>query len=364
MVFLLAVPRFITVARLLQIKVSIIDRMKSQTTAVNRQVYYRLIALWVLCEAMLGGIIHSLKIPVSGLVVGSAAVVCICLIAFYVPAKGAILKATIIVAVFKMMLSPQTPLLAYAAVFFQGSMGELLFLNRRFYNISCILLGLLALLESGFQRIIVLTIVYGNDFWKVTNDFINGLTHQKVLTNYSFYIAGGYVLLHVLTGIVAGWWAAGIPGKISGWRSQYQQLLITGTNTEAPVTSARKKRKKIKKGLLITWIILILLYMQSYFKVGVPVLPSSLPLQIFIRSVIIVLAWYFLLGPLFSLLLKNWLKKKQTEKQREIQEVLAVLPTMRQIISVSWKSSSGKKGLGRIIFFSKLVLVSALRSDV
>src|SRR5436190_14786354 len=141
----------------------------------DRGIYYRLIALWVLCEAMLGGIIHGFKIPVSGLIVGSCAVICICLIAYYVPAKGAIIKATIIVAVFKMMLSPQAPPPAYIAVFFQGCLGELLFWNRRFHTLSSILLAMLALLESGLQRILVLTIVYGNEFWKAINDFINGL---------------------------------------------------------------------------------------------------------------------------------------------------------------------------------------------
>ena len=98
---------------------------------MNKQIYYRLIALWVLCEAMLGGIIHGLKIPVSGLFVGSSAVICICLIAWYVPQKGAIIKATIIVAIFKMMLSPQAPPPAYIAVFFQGLLGELLFFRNR-----------------------------------------------------------------------------------------------------------------------------------------------------------------------------------------------------------------------------------------
>ncbi len=51
------------------------------------------------------------------------------LIAYYVPLKGAILKATIIVAIFKMMLSPHTPPSAYIAVFFQGLLGQVLFFD-------------------------------------------------------------------------------------------------------------------------------------------------------------------------------------------------------------------------------------------
>src|SRR5437868_6134898 len=173
-------------------KVNIIARMK-KPAIYDQQVYYRIIALWVLCEAMLGGVIHAFHIPVSGLIVGSAAVVCICLLAYYVPAPGAIIQATVIVAIFKMMLSPQAPVLAYAAVFFQGALGELLFRNKKFYRASCLLLGFLALLESGFQRIIVLTTVYGNNLWKAINNFINELTGQKNFTDYSLYFIAGYV---------------------------------------------------------------------------------------------------------------------------------------------------------------------------
>src|SRR5689334_22361641 len=104
--------------------------IKTENTFADSIVYYRLVALWVLNEAVFGGIIHGLKIPVSGLVVGSCAVICICLIAWYVPKKGAIIKAMVIVAIFKMMLSPQAPPPAYVALFFQGAMGELLFWNN------------------------------------------------------------------------------------------------------------------------------------------------------------------------------------------------------------------------------------------
>jgi hypothetical protein len=50
---------------------------------------------------MLGAIIFTFRIPVSGLVIGGCAVTCITLIAWYKPVKGAILKATLIVAILK-----------------------------------------------------------------------------------------------------------------------------------------------------------------------------------------------------------------------------------------------------------------------
>ena len=42
-----------------------------------------------------------------------------------------------------------------------------------------------------------------------------------------------------------------------------------------------------------SWLTLLLLYVQSYFKIGTPILPSKLAIDILVRSVIIVLTWYF-----------------------------------------------------------------------
>src|SRR5688572_28452056 len=97
-----------------------------------------------------------------------------------------------------MMLSPQAPQRAYIEVFFQGLLGELLFWKRRFFTLCCLVLAVLSLLESGLQRILVLTILYGNDLWKVVNNFINGLTGQRQASNYSLIIGSVYVALHVV----------------------------------------------------------------------------------------------------------------------------------------------------------------------
>jgi nucleoside-triphosphatase THEP1 len=332
-------------------------------TSQTSGIYYRLIALWVLNEAMLGGIIHGLRIPVSGLIVGSCAVVCICLIAYYVPAKGSIIKATVIVAIFKMMLSPQAPPPAYIAVFFQGIMGEVLFWNRKFFRVSCLLLGILALVESGLQRILALTILYGNDLWKVINDFINGLTKQKVSTNYSLLIGSGYVLLHLITGLLVGWGASILPGRITKWSKEKENKIIIRNETTETFPAISKRKRFFKKGLLIVWIILVLLYVQSYFKIGTSLLPAHISLKILIRSILVVLTWYFIAGPLLKQLLHYWLQKKKTRSQQDIQQVLQLLPATRQLIAQSWMHTAGKKGWKRLTAFSKIILVNALTRD-
>ena len=320
-------------------------------------IYYRLIALWVLCEALLGSIIFTFRIPVSGLVIGSCAVVCISLIAWYVPAKGAILKATVIVAIFKMMLSPQAPPPAYIAVFFQGLMGEILFWNRKYFRLFCVILALLAMVESAFQRVVSITIFFGNDFWTALNGFLKKLTGSEQITDYSFFIILWYVLLHIIAGILVGVWAGFLPQRIQLMSPLQQKYSVETVNTV--LTIPERKRKKIFRGVLfIFWILLMAIYIQSFFKIGTALLPTTMVLRILIRSVIIVLTWYLLLGPVLKQLLHKWLQSKKQRSAGQVQQVLDLLPSTQGLMVRSWQLAADRKGLGRIVLWFKIILAN------
>lgn len=333
------------------------------TITFDKQIYYRLIALWVLCEAILGGLMHAVKIPFTGIVVSSGAVICICLIAYYVPMKGAILKATIIVAIFKLMLSPHTPPSAYIAVFFQGLMGQILFFNLRFFRISCILLAVFALVESAFQRIIVLVILYGNNFWNAFNEFIKKLTGETIITNYSLAFATGYIIMHAFIGLIVGVFAGSIVWQSKSWRLLHKEYLIENNIEEFSEikTSESNKKTKIKYVFIFIWIALIVLFLQSYLHIGKPLIPSQISLQIILRSILIILTWYFLLTPLLSFLIKKWLGRQQIKSQSDIIQVNLLLPSVKYIFLKSWQFSSSIKGWKRISVFCKMVLVNTLR---
>jgi hypothetical protein len=331
--------------------------MNPALTKTNSLIYYRLIALWVLCEAMLGSIIFTFKIPVSGLVIGGCAVVCISLIAWYVPAKGSILKATIIVAIFKMMLSPQAPPPAYIAVFFQGFIGELLFWNKRYFRVACILLAVLAMTESAFQRIIAITIIYGKDFWTAVNEFLNKLTGSTQLTDYSFFIILWYILLHVITGLLLGLWIGFLPAKIQMMRGFQKKYSIETSETTLNIPQ-RKRKKTWRILLFITWLALIALYVQAFFKIGDPVLPSHMAWRVLVRSVIIILTWYFFISPALKQLLHKWLQQKKQQSMQQVQQVLNLLPSTQGLMNRSWQLSSEKKGWKRIILCLKIILAN------
>jgi hypothetical protein len=330
--------------------------MEKTAAALSQQlIYYRLVALWVVCEAFLGGIIHGLKIPVSGLVVGSSAVICICLIAWHVPKKGALIKATIVVAVFKMMLSPQSPLPAYFAVFFQGAIAEILFFRRINYKLSCYVFAIIALFESAVQRIFVLTILYGEELWKAINDFINGFTGKGV--NYSYLLISIYLAIHLVVGLLVGIFSAKLPRKIIEWKTNGLPVEPMEPKTKQP--SPRKKR--FSPFLLVSILILLLLLAWSFAFPWNNFVAVNRVIQMLIRSCIILICWLLVLQPLLALALKKWLMKEKRRSHQVVTGILDLLPTTKTIVEKSWQFSSSQKGFRRLGLFCRLVLTNTLR---
>lgn len=350
-----------------------------ENNASHGQLYYRLITLWVISEGVAGGIIHGLHLPFSGIFLSGFAVLCICLIGFYegrnkadakssthpkLITRGAILKATIIVCIFKMMLSPNSPPSAYFAVFFQGLMGQLLFINLKHFRLSCIILGFLALVESAIQRIIVLILLYGVEFWVAVNEFIKKITHAKVITNYSLLLAIVYISIHGILGILVGFWVSRLVRKSQSWDKIQPEFIISGLEVEKPTnvrSSSHKRRIKLKGIFIFIWILLLFFFFQSLFKIGKPILPPSKALQILLRSLLIFLTWYLVASPLLKRFLKKKLNHQKEKSRSDINRILLLLPATENIFRKSWTFSASRTGLKRLGLFWKIVLMNILR---
>lgn len=324
-------------------------------------VYFRIIALWVFCEAMLGGIIHGFRLPVSGLVVGSCAVICIALIGWYAPARGAIIKATLIVAIFKMMLSPQAPVTAYIAVFFQGLLGEVLFFNKKYYRAACLTLAILALLESALQRVLVLTLIYGNDLWEVVNHSIYQLGGSSG-TNYSYFIIFWYVLIHLIVGVLVGVWTGFLPQRILLLDDLHKKYHIEPEAGDEPVVQKKKRKTLFQRIFFILWIALLVVWLLSVFNIGRPLMPAHAALRILIRSAIIILTWYFLISPVLKSILQKWLLRKKQQSSGYVQQVVEQLPFTRHLVMKSWELSAGARGIKRIILCCRIILANTFHN--
>jgi hypothetical protein len=323
----------------------------------EQKIYYRLVAIWVFCEAFLGGIIHGLKIPISGIVVGSCAVFCICMLANYVPNKTNIIKATIIVCIFKMMLSPYSPPTAYLAVFFQGILGQFLIRKNKF-AFTCLLFAVICLLESALQRILIMTVIYGNDFWVVLNNFFNKLFQNSIQANYIKLVAIVYTIFHLLVGIFIGIQVGKLPNKILAWK-HYDVLLA---NTEIEIVSEKKVSTNRNIFLFAIWLFFILLLLLKYINPSIVFVEESIVLKILIRSIIIILSWKLFVSPFLQKKLQQWLLHKKTLWSADVEAIVALLPWAKKNIIYSWKAVKNVFIFSKISYFFKQLMANVIYS--
>jgi hypothetical protein len=332
----------------------------------------RLIALWALSEAALGGVLHAFKIPLTGLFINSSAVLFMVLIACTAQKKGTILKATLIVLIVKGMVSPHTPLNAYIAVGFQGLVGEILLGSRRYLLLKSVTLGLVTLLQSAIQKIIVLTLVFGNTLWESIDIFGNFVLNQLPFfpqqmdpLDISFWLISIYISIHLLAGIGIGVLAAKVPGwiahEINNDRKKY---MIDDRPLSLEIKIDRKKKNWLQKPLSLLILLLAgVIIVSSFIFPEISEKQGVKALIMIIRSICIMFFWYTLVGPFLFKMYQKFLKSKENAYAEEVQQTIQILPSLRYIIYQSWDKSRDFKMFRRIKAFIMLALINILTAD-
>ncbi len=331
----------------------------------------KLTAIWAFSEAAFGGILHALTIPLRGLFISAAAVLFISLIAFFSRSSKEILKATLIVILIKALVSPRTPLTAYAAVGIQGLLGYLLFINKNFYRLSAMLLGILTLLFSAVQKIIMLTILFGNTLWKSINIFIKQVSTeffnigQSSDINYGYLLVLVYVTIHIIAGIFIGFYAGLLPQKISCYKKQIAEIKFNEFENGLPKKDKKRKKKSWlqRPTGIILLIISIMALLFSYLFPSSSEIAAIEIIIMLIRSVVLTIIWYVLLAPVVKRLFQKYLSGKKILYSKEIDEILNMFPHFKSIVSYCWKNSSGKKRLKRITYFLSTSFYYLLLTD-
>jgi hypothetical protein len=349
------------------------EEIKTETSLKNQPMRVDvLIALWALTEASLGGVLHAFRIPLTGLFINSCSVIFMVLIALASEKRGIILRATLIVMIIKGMVSPHTPLTAYIAVGFQGLMGELLLRSKKYILFSSILLGVITLLQSAMQKIILLTIVYGNSLWETIDVFINFIIRQLPFLprlenplEFSFWLIVTYVGIHLIAGVSVGIVAPRIPGWIRNeLKKQHNLIRLDEIENKPEIPTGKKKKSWLKKPsayLIIS--IAGLIVLLSYLFPEISETQASRAGLMIVRSTCILILWYTLIGPYLLRVIKNFLKSKQYAHAQEVDKAFQFLVPLKYIINTTWKESARLSGIGRIKYFIKISLVNILSAE-
>ena len=323
----------------------------------NSGITLRITALWAFSEAFLGGLLHGFKIPFAGLALSLVASLCMSLIAASGEKRGGIIRATLVVIAIKFILSPHTPPMAYAAVLIEGIAGELFFLQRRYMRTASFFLTLFCLMYSAFQHLLVLTIVFGKEFWTALDSFLNGITKTfvKQPQHYSLYLVLFYISCYFIAGVFGGILNSRIIKRI---RYGTPPPLIDEVNKKYPdglkdidFEEVRPQKRKKTNWQYIIGGILLVIFILSYTPIFEKTVLKTKVIEIALRGTIIIFAWTFLLSPLLIRWVSKWVERYKSTQGSVLQEVLSLLPDIKKIVQLSWQMAAGKNKLKRFTDF-------------
>jgi len=323
------------------------------TTEQRTNAIQRLTALWAFTESGLGGIMHALQIPFTGLVVGGMAIVMISLIAAISDHNyKQLLKAAVIVLIVKAMVSPYTPFPAYIAVSFQALLGYALFSLLNVNFISILFLSSMAMLESAIQKILILTLFFGQSLWKAMDSMLAFIADQfgHRFVNGSYWIIGIYLVIYLVAGVLVAWFSYSTIRNFDPGNS-VPSLNNYPVNKPETALSVKPERHNIYKKLWVfvfcmIGVSVVLFMLAADSKHGWLAVAKTIS-----WTLSAILIWFMLIGPLFTKSIQKLLQKKQSRYSDEVLKTLSFLPVLRRLTSQAWQQSKPFSGFRRWHFF-------------
>lgn len=330
----------------------------------TRSPVQRLTAFWALSEAGLGGVLHITRLPFKGIIIAGAATLFISLIGQFSKSRGTIFRSTFLVIVIKFLVSPYTPITAAIAVIAQGLLGELFFSSKRFRNISIPAFSIFIQFITAVQKILIVTILFGQNFWITVDDFVNSILNQFGIIEkfeFSHLIIITYIAIHVLAGLLLGLFILKLVKYLDNAEPDAGKKIIEFRKSEIVINQTAHKKHWFQKpsGILILMFFLIALGLSFFLPEWVTSDAVDIILMV-VRAIIIIILWFFLIAPLLRRLLSKIIANQWTKRFSEIEEILQLFPLLKQVVTFSWNDSKGFKGIKKIKNFIFLVVLYTL----
>jgi hypothetical protein len=325
----------------------------------------RLTALWALNECGLGGILHAFNSPFTGLLVGSLAMVCITFICAFAKNKWrTVMTSLIIVLIIKALVSPQSPPTAYIAVAFQGVAGALIFRLISNVLVGSLLLFTLGLLESAFQRILTMTIIYGNPLWEAINIWGKKIAESwgvMIPVSSSQLLITIYVSIYFVVGLLMGWttWRAVKAVKQRWGDAAYQLQLQQQDRIEFMGRNKKSGKRNWMRYALLAVVVLMIPLAYSQIMSAESSLEKGL--MTLLRVTIILILWFVVVAPFFIKIIQSLLRKKHKQLADEVSHTMDMFPQLLWIINKAWKETNELRWLKRWKTFIVLTMAYILQ---
>lgn len=278
----------------------------------KQSIWFQLTALWAFVEVTLGGLLHAIRLPLTGLVVGGSAVAILCVMALKSEHVWKdIIRATGVVLVVKAGASPHSPIPAYLAVSFQGFAAALIFSIIRNYKVASVLFSIVAMMESSLQKLLTLVIMYGESLKDALDIFLGtiakelGLNSINNLSSLSgtAWLAIIYVSIYIVWGAVLGWRMSGFPDRLT---SLFEIIRIKQKEYKEPNSMYRNPLTSNK---YMFWFVYLIVLVAMVLILGFVQDSKHNISYVLIRSLSATLMLFLIINPLFNYIVKRGAKK-------------------------------------------------------
>ncbi|HPN38643.1 MAG TPA: hypothetical protein PL041_09580 [Melioribacteraceae bacterium] len=319
----------------------------------------RVITLWAFSESILGGFLHLFKIPVTGLLIGGLAIIFLSLLSYSNNDKKTILKATLIVLIIKLIISPYTPINAFFSVSIQGLLCYLFSITFNNKYLRIFGFAFFSMIIFSLQKLIFIQLLFGNSLWQAIDTYTIFIAKQFGFVkqfSLSLWLIVFYISIHLLSAIVFSIISLKI---ISDLQRKDTKLIIIDTFQEAILfDNLKKKKKKPLKKFILIFLILILIGISYFFEPQSKLINYIL---IVIRFFSVFILWGFLLSPFLTKLATKFLSKKQNLYQSEVNDIIISFTAIKKLSASVWNEIKGNKGIIKYIQFIRLLILTFIK---
>ncbi len=320
--------------------------------------YLSLTALWAFVEAGLGGFLHALHLPFTGIVLGGFAVIIISIIGQTnaTPFRK-IIEATLIVLAIKIIANPATSPFAYIAVGFQGLLGAIIYSLPKIGFAHHLTFAIGSMLESAGQKLLIMTLFLGNTFWEGLDGLGKSITKifgTSTDMPFSNVIIISYLALFAAWGIVLATWMLYIKQMIAERMNLYNDVQAQ------TISVAQTSKNKISTGKMIMWVLIILAIISVFIKPQSGIINGIIYL---IRTISILFIWQQLILPIWQKQITKW-GTKYANKNTNYSTVQQHIPNIASMVKPLYnRVSSTYSGIKKWKEFMLALIVTALQAS-
>ncbi len=258
-------------------------------------------------------------------------------------------------------MSPHSSVTAYFAVSFQAVCAYFIYRLMGVHLISILLVCILSFLESASQHLLTLTIIGGMTFWNAIDIFVENISKQLFKFEFNHaaaWLIGFYYSMYIFFSVLTAFFIHSLleQFKVLNFQARINSSLKEYHNVME--LEAKKPRPRWFRFLLYVCIVLFVIF--TFFIFNKSEFKDNFLIYYFLRTISVVLFWYYILMPYAMVLVKKYLNKKLPAFQNEVDEIIHLFPKLKVIIYYSWNESAAFRGFRRIKHFFTLTLIEII----